>query len=185
MYIEQAPSPFISQEKRADSEPIEGTVNQTRKEVPGVPVRTKSRARRTDGKPRFEFYKILPGSRGTGNRTAIQASSTTGPLSSDKYFLQAGSFQKAEDADNLKAKLAMLGWKHLSRRPTCRGKDLAQGARGSFYRYEDMKRFGLLCNKMACRAVSSRCTKRGSRVDALFGPYKLYRGPSVYSRRKT
>jgi cell division protein FtsN len=29
--------------------------------------------------------------------------------SQDKYFLQAGSFQNADDADNLKAKLAMLG----------------------------------------------------------------------------
>ena len=31
------------------------------------------------------------------------------PESKDRYFLQAGSLQNAGDADNLKAKLAMLG----------------------------------------------------------------------------
>jgi hypothetical protein len=30
-------------------------------------------------------------------------------ISQDKYFLQAGSFQNPNDADNMKAKLAMLG----------------------------------------------------------------------------
>ena len=31
------------------------------------------------------------------------------PSSAEKYYLQAGSFQNANDAENLKAKLAMLG----------------------------------------------------------------------------
>jgi cell division protein FtsN len=58
-------------------------------------------------KPRFEFYKILPGSQEAA--PAPVAKSSEGKAAAEPMFLQAGSFQKAADADNLKAKLALLG----------------------------------------------------------------------------
>ncbi len=66
------------------------------------------RAKAADGKPRFEFYNILPNTEEPVTDQQLKQT-TQQPASKDKYFLQAGSFQNAGDADNLKAKLAMLG----------------------------------------------------------------------------
>lgn len=82
--------------------------------------------------PRFEFYSILPElevvvpefgptpSEGGESAPAEPATSPTvdedssaedGPIDPDErsYFLQAGSFQKADQADRLKAEIALLG----------------------------------------------------------------------------
>lgn len=98
-------------------------------------------APRTDGaadkssdsaKPRFEFYKILPGKEdAVPDRVAKpaardpvrpepqasapstpQAGNPTGTQAGNQqanYMIQAGSFQNPADADNMKAKLALLG----------------------------------------------------------------------------
>jgi cell division protein FtsN len=67
-------------------------------------------------KPRFDFYKILPGGeeplsekelkdRLKAEKKSVAAAETTNEI----YFLQAGSFQNPADADNQKARLAILG----------------------------------------------------------------------------
>jgi len=60
-------------------------------------------------KPRFEFYKVLTDkdAGSAGARPADKASETR-PAATAQY-LQAGSFASAGDAENLKAKLALLG----------------------------------------------------------------------------
>lgn len=69
-------------------------------------------------KPRFEFYKVLTDKQDAGvTQKDNEKSTTTGGKPADQtptvvkeiYYLQAGSFSNAEDADKLKAKLAMLG----------------------------------------------------------------------------
>ena len=74
-------------------------------------------------KPRFDFYKILP-----GNADAIPDPATADPNQTaqkqsdaekekqakegalkEPVYLQTGSFQNAADADNQKAKLALMG----------------------------------------------------------------------------
>ncbi|MEJ1958945.1 MAG: SPOR domain-containing protein [Nitrosomonadales bacterium] len=63
-----------------------------------------------EGKPRFEFYKVL-----TDKQDALPTQSTTNQpdkaavKEKEAFFLQAGAFANADDADKLKAKLAMLG----------------------------------------------------------------------------
>jgi cell division protein FtsN len=68
-------------------------------------------AKTEDNRPRFDFYKILPGSEETlsdqdlkraGQKSAL-------PPAKEAYFLQAGAFQNAADADNMKARLALMG----------------------------------------------------------------------------
>jgi len=62
-----------------------------------------------EGKPRFEFYKVLtdkPDAAVSAKATAKPADKT---VAKETYFLQAGAFANADDADKLKAKLAMLG----------------------------------------------------------------------------
>jgi|HubBroStandDraft_6_1064221.scaffolds.fasta_scaffold243542_2 cell division protein FtsN len=81
-------------------------------------------------KPRFDFYKILPGadepkeSKAAPDRHAIdklperpqdkapppsQSGDTAAP-SGDRFWLQAGAFASPSDAENMKARLALSGW---------------------------------------------------------------------------
>lgn len=66
----------------------------------------------SDGKQRFEFYKILTEKDSTLPGTSAHNPPPTTPTktgSSVAYLLQAGSFANSGDAENLKAKLALLG----------------------------------------------------------------------------
>src|SRR5205823_5820290 len=77
-------------------------------------------------KPRFDFYKILPGGeepksdrRGidkSGERPAerstevARSAEPSGTKSGDRFWLQAGAFASAADAEDMKARLALSGW---------------------------------------------------------------------------
>jgi cell division protein FtsN len=77
-------------------------------------------------KPRFDFYKILPGAeepktarapdkapeRATDKVTvdAAKAAAAEAPKPGDRFWLQAGAFASQADAENLKARLALSGW---------------------------------------------------------------------------
>jgi cell division protein FtsN len=66
-------------------------------------------------KPKFDFYKILPGqeepvSEKELRERARQAKSGQQQGPKDVYFIQAGSFQNPAEADNQKARLAILGY---------------------------------------------------------------------------
>ena len=55
--------------------------------------------------PTYDFYKVLPGD----TPTAPPEPAPRPPSVKAKYYLQAGAFQNADDADNVKAQLALLG----------------------------------------------------------------------------
>jgi len=59
-------------------------------------------------KPRFEFYKILPGAEEPVTEQQIKQAAKPG-AAAENYMLQVGSFQNPADADNLKARLALIG----------------------------------------------------------------------------
>lgn len=71
-----------------------------------------AKSAKTEEKPRFDFYRILPGQEETVTdrqlREAVKQAAKPG-APKDTYFLQAGSFQNPADADNLKARLALMG----------------------------------------------------------------------------
>jgi len=54
--------------------------------------------------PSFDFYKVLP-----SDTPSELPPSTAAAAAAPRYYLQAGAFHSADDADNLKAQLAMLG----------------------------------------------------------------------------
>jgi cell division protein FtsN len=58
---------------------------------------------------RFEYYDILPKSDKATNDT-IKIKPDEKPAANKTYYLQVGSFQTEEEADNLKAKLALQGF---------------------------------------------------------------------------
>src|SRR5438552_3495325 len=80
----------------------------------------------TPDKPRFDFYKILPGGEepksGVDRRSADKGAerpfdkvpdagkATEAAKPADRYWLQAGAFASASDAENMKARLALSGW---------------------------------------------------------------------------
>ena len=78
-------------------------------------------------KPRFDFYKILPGgeeprigktpdkgSERPGDKTPPEAVAKAGASGAikpaDRMWLQAGAFASQSDAESLKARLALAGW---------------------------------------------------------------------------
>jgi cell division septation protein DedD len=66
-------------------------------------------------KPKFDFYKILPGQEEPVSekelRERARAAAKGQQLEAkERYFIQAGSFQNPAEADNQKARLAILGF---------------------------------------------------------------------------
>lgn len=108
-YINKLPSPFISREKPPANLPG----SETKVEPPAPQAAPKQEEKQTKAtpkdKPRFDFYKILPGVEEPVTEKELKQAAKQPSLSKDVYFLQAGAFQNLSDADNLKAKLALLG----------------------------------------------------------------------------
>jgi cell division protein FtsN len=66
-------------------------------------------------KPKFDFYRILPGSEEPVTEREIRErlrakGGGQQEAAKDVYFIQAGSFQNPAEADNQKARLAILGF---------------------------------------------------------------------------
>ena len=109
MYIHQAPSPFIQNEKPEVSTKIEPSKNGNiaLKEML-ILDNSQDQAKDPNEKTRFEFYEMLPGNEEPVTEIELQKAAEQ-PILKDKYYLQVGSFKNTEDAENLKAKIAMLG----------------------------------------------------------------------------
>ena len=60
----------------------------------------------TPDKPRFDFYKILPGA----EEAKVPKSPETATKPVDRLWLQAGAFASQSDAEDLRARLALSGW---------------------------------------------------------------------------
>ncbi len=74
------------------------------------PVDTKKDAKADEAptKDRFEYYNILPGNESKVTEQEIkQLNNDAQPK--EAYFLQVGAFKTEQEADNVKAKLALLG----------------------------------------------------------------------------
>jgi cell division protein FtsN len=108
-YINKLPSPFVSRDKPPASLP--GSESKAEPPVPQTaPKQEEKQAKAaTKDKPRFDFYKILPGVEETVTEKELKQAAKQPSSTKDIYFLQAGAFQNISDADNLKAKLALLG----------------------------------------------------------------------------
>jgi cell division protein FtsN len=128
-YLMQAGNPYLSA----------GPAREGPREAAKDPAKPGRSETGTAEKPRFDFYKILPGveepkvqpkyaDRGTADKatadraaspdkTVAKAGDRVAPPASDKapkaaerFWLQAGSFASEADAENLKARLAFAGW---------------------------------------------------------------------------
>jgi len=109
-YLNRTPIPFtIAKAKQAekDGAPAKPPV------IAGLPQGGAAPAP-TPEKPKFDFYRILPGSEEPVTEKEIRerarAKGGQQEASKDVYFIQAGSFQNPAEADNQKARLAILGF---------------------------------------------------------------------------
>lgn len=101
LYINSAPSPFKqAQAPAASTPPPAGKPAEKHTGAPGQADKP------DDKKNRFTYYDILPGTEQPVTEQEIKQTPQGGK---DQYFLQAGSFQNEADANNLQAKLALMG----------------------------------------------------------------------------
>jgi cell division protein FtsN len=116
-YLNRTPIPFMTA-KPKQAEKNGGTSTKPAP-IAGLPQggATPPVASATPEKPKFDFYRILPGAEEPVSEKEIrerlrQKGSPAGQqeASKDVYFIQAGSFQNPADADNQKARLAILGF---------------------------------------------------------------------------
>jgi cell division protein FtsN len=108
-YLNKAPVPFLTAKPtKADKEQAAGKPPA----IAGLPGG--SSVPPAAEKPKFDFYKILPGQEEPVSEKELRERSRQArsqqETSKDVYFIQAGSFQNPADADNQKARLAILGY---------------------------------------------------------------------------
>ena len=106
LYINKGANPFVQKAKPADAAGRETPAAETT-HAPSSVSSADRPAKTAEAKPRFDFYKILPG---TEEAVTDKEFKRTPPASSKEvYFLQVAAFQNPADADNLKARLALAG----------------------------------------------------------------------------
>jgi cell division protein FtsN len=108
-YLNKSPVPLLAGTKIKPAEKDTGKSPA----VAGLPQTATASA--APDKPKFDFYKILPGAEEPVSERELRErmranKSGQQEASKDVYFIQAGSFQNPADADNQKARLAILGF---------------------------------------------------------------------------
>ena len=103
-FLNRSNNPFNKSPRDERSEEISSDAEGQPKDLPAKP----------GDKQRFDFYKVLPGGTDAAATRPPAANddkdnAATATLPNESFFLQAGAFQKSAEADNLKAKLALIG----------------------------------------------------------------------------
>jgi cell division protein FtsN len=114
-YLMKSPSPFTKKEQQAvlKQQPVPPK--------PAAPAETEKSTATPDGKPRFEFYKVLTDKPNATPVAPAKPADKPKPVEKSQHadnkkvaiyepqILQAGSFSSVNDAEKLKARLALLG----------------------------------------------------------------------------
>ncbi|MCX7177602.1 MAG: SPOR domain-containing protein [Proteobacteria bacterium] len=145
-YLNKTPLPFLDKLSRSDKPEAKPGAAQGAagpQQLPGKP------GDKVGEKPRFEFYKILP----SGQEAAPAPAEGKPPAANvpaaaeaplppvENLYLQVGAFQKATDADNLKAKLALMGMEASVQEVNVPDKGLMHRVRvGPFAKPDEMNR---------------------------------------------
>jgi len=163
-YIMKSPSPFVQKEQVVAKPPVavakplipaETAVSDTQPTTAASGV--------TDGKPRFEFYKVLTDKQDAS--VVAPAKHDDKPQPTDKKpatadepkFLQAGSFSNADDAEKLKARLALLGIEAVIQTATIPDKGVWHRVRmGPYNSADEMSRARSLLKQNGVEATPMR-----------------------------
>lgn len=163
-YLNKTPLPFQDKSSRAEKA-AERPNGKTPDQLPGKP------GDKVGERPRFEFYKILPGGQEATPSAAPVAPAPPAaspasppapameapPAANELFYLQAGAFQKADDADNQKARLSMLGLDVTVQEATVADKGKMFRVRvGPFAKPEEMNR---VRNQLAQNGIQATVVK--------------------------
>jgi cell division protein FtsN len=109
LYINKGANPFLHKPKLSEKERSAdpGKESAASEISPPVSSATDKHGKRSEAKPRFDFYKILPGTEEAVTDKEFKRAEPAMPK--EVYFLQVAAFQSPSDADNLKARLALAG----------------------------------------------------------------------------
>ena len=118
VYLNKTPIPFMSGSKPSPEGATPKPSALTGLPQGGSAPKPPAAAAKAPEKPRFDFYKILAGGEEPLSdrelREKLSAAKTAkaepAGAAKDVYFIQAGAFQNPADADNQKARLAILGF---------------------------------------------------------------------------
>lgn len=116
MVIKGGDSPFSELSK--PSQPLAEKIKEDAKKQAAAEAEAAANAQaentpdNKDDKTRFDFYTILPGSESQVSTEDVKIKNET-PAAQPTYFLQVGAFQTEEEADNMKATLALQGFEAL------------------------------------------------------------------------
>lgn len=157
-YLNKGPKPFADKTGRGEkSAPAKGANDTSDPNKPlfgkdAKSAEAKGQAPAKDGEKRFSFYEILPGKEEIVDpKKAVEAARTEAkgeskadesrPAAKETYFLQAGAFGSAGDADNQKAKLALMGFEAKVESVEVEGKGTMHRVRlGPYAKLDDINR---------------------------------------------
>ncbi len=112
-YLNKTPIPFIGKSKPAPTRDAAADPAKAAA-VAGMPQGGAAPGARGTDKPKYDFYRILPGGEEPVSEKELKDAAKAAPNQPEAgkgvYFIQAGSFQNPADADNQKAKVAILGF---------------------------------------------------------------------------
>ena len=134
-YINKMPTPF----QPRTNQPSKG---EAQKSPAAESAAADDKAIKAESKPRFDFYKILPGSEEPATDQQFKEAQQKSPAQAkEAFFLQAGAFQNAPDADNLKARLALMGMEATVQTTTLADKGVWHRVRvGPYTTVDDLNR---------------------------------------------
>jgi len=114
MMIKGEESPFadLASPNKPVSEKIAETTKEKAAQDKEAAVEEKAKSAETaEDKTRFDFYTILPGSERQVTTEEVKSKEqSTDSSAKNTYFLQVGAFQTEDEADNMKATLALQGF---------------------------------------------------------------------------
>ncbi len=144
-YLNKMPLPFQNKEPAGKERPrVEKGGEAARPDAaapPAPPLALPGKpGDKASDKPRFEFYKILPGTEEAAPQPAPKAEPKDGKAAPvEVLYLQVGAFQSPADADNMKARLALMGMEASVQQATVPEKGLMHRVRiGPFRSPDDM-----------------------------------------------
>ena len=142
-YLNKTPIPFLGKAKPAAGKEV-GADPAKPPAIAGLP-QGGALPKPAGEKPKFDFYRILPGGEEPVTdrqlKEAAKAAKIQPEAAKDVYYIQAGSFQNPADADNQKAKLAILGLESSVEPTTLPDKGTWYRVRlGPYTRLEDLNR---------------------------------------------
>ncbi len=111
-----------------------------------------------EDKPRFEFYKVLTDKQDATIPAPAPANSkgANKAVNREAYFLQAGAFSNAEEADKLKARLAMLGMEATVQDANMADKTIHRVRLGPYKDEDELKKMLAMLKQNGIEATPTR-----------------------------